>query len=113
MCLGLKKLDYVGGIYQPIPSFSEEMRDRVGHKRFPPWFIVYNFEAMLLPQQSHQGSIKWQTRQHPIRVSVCSNAPSCREPQCFVSEDLTELLTQMVDYIREIALEMYVLASPG
>ena len=28
-----------------------------------------------------------------------------------MSEDLTELLTQMMDYIREIALEIYVLAS--
>ena len=28
-----------------------------------------------------------------------------------MSEDLTELLTQMVDYMREIALEIYVLAS--
>ena len=70
VCSGLKKLDYVGGIYQPSPSFSEEMRDRVGHKPFFPWFIVYDFEAMLLPQQSHQGSIKWQTRHHLISVSV-------------------------------------------
>ena len=108
-----KKLDYVGGIYQPPSFFSEEMRDRVGHKPFFPWFIVYDFEAMLLPQQSHQGSIKWQTRHHPISVSVCSNAPSYRESQCFVSEDLTELLTQMVDYMREIAFEIYVLASHG
>ena len=44
-------------------------------------------------------------------MSVCSNAPSYREPQCFVSEDLTELLTQMVDYMQEIALEIYVLSS--
>ena len=66
---------------------------------------------MLLPQQFHQESIKWQTRHHPISVSVCSNAPCYREPQYFVSEDLTELLTEMVEYMREIALEIYVLAS--
>ena len=109
--LGLKKFDYVGGIYQPTVSFIEEMRDRLGEKTFYPWFIVYDFEAMLLPVEQFESSIRWQTKHHPISVSVCSNAPSYREPQCFVNENLSELLKQMLDYMRQIASEIYFLAS--
>ena len=39
VCLGLKKLDYIGDIYQPTPSFSEEMRDKLGHKPFSPGLL--------------------------------------------------------------------------
>ena len=42
-CPGIKKLQYVGGIYTPPCSFSEEMYQRTGERPFFPWFIVYEF----------------------------------------------------------------------
>ena len=71
---------------------------------FFPWFIVYDFESLLLPVNTTQQTIHWKTKHHPIRVSVCSNVTGYDSPTC---PDLKVLLKDMVDYITEIATHIY------
>ena len=87
------------------------MYQRTGERPFFPWFIVCDFESLLLPVNTTQQTIHWKTKHHPISVSVCSNVTCYDSPTCFVSPDLKVLLKDMVDYMTEIATHIYDLAS--
>ena len=94
-------MEYVGGLYHPSTSFADEM-ERLGERPFFPWFIVYDFESLLIPVDEHQQTIHWKTKHQPVSVSVCSNIPCYIESKCFVQKDLKTLLKDMVMYMSEI-----------
>lgn len=55
------------------------------------WFVVYDFEAMLVPiQESNSAKLTWTQRHEPI--SVCRNVEGFTEPHCIVETDLQVLL---------------------
>ena len=110
-CQGVKRLNYVGGLFNPTVSFADEMFERLGERPFFPWFIVYDFESLLIPTEMTQQTIKWTTKHHPISVSICSNVPEYLTPKCFVHADLKELLKEMILYMTDIAQKVYDLAS--
>ena len=73
-------------------------------QRIFPWFIVYDFEAMLVPIQG-EGSEKlsWTAQHIPISVSICSNVDGFTSPKCIVDPDTDTLVGSMVEYMQLIA----------
>lgn len=69
------------------------------------WFIVFDFEAILRPEENTplDRKLQWQAEHVPISVSVCSNVEYFTEPMCFVDEDPDQLIQLMVTYMDEIA----------
>ena len=67
-------------------------------------FIVFDFEAVLCPQDDDQaGKLKWEAEHQPISVSVCSNVEGFQEPRCFVDPDCESLIHEVLEYMQEIA----------
>lgn len=66
-------------------SFQPEDHSRQGihvQDRLFKWFVVYDFEAMLVPiKESNSAKLTW-TRHDPI--SVCSNVDGYTDPHCIV-----------------------------
>ena len=74
------------------------------HQRLFPWFLVYDFEAMLLPVEN-EGSDKlaWTAKHVPISVSICSNVDGYITPHCIVDLSTDSLVAAMVQYMKKIA----------
>ena len=73
--------------------------------RLYPWFIVYDFEAILAPITEEQPTpcLKRLRKHEPISVSVASNVPGFEEPNCFVNADPKALTESMMTYMGSIA----------
>lgn len=73
--------------------------------RLYEWFLVYDFESMLVPTDAGQNSASLQyTEQHvPVSVSVCSNVEDHTEPLCIVESNIDSLVEKMVEYMSTIA----------
>ena len=73
--------------------------------RLYPWFIVYDFEAILSPITEEQPTphLKWLRKHEPISVSVASNIAGFKEAKCFVNVDPKELIESMMTYMGSIA----------
>ena len=69
-----------------------------------PWFIVYDFEAILSPITEEQPTphLKWLWKHEPISVSVASNVPGFEESKCFVNADPKALFKSMMTYMGSI-----------
>ena len=80
--------------------------------RLYPWFIVYDFEDMLVPiQESNSEKLTWTQRHDPISVSVYSNVPDfTADPHCIVEHDVETLVRLMVEYMTRIGDKTYQLA---
>ncbi|KAK3098713.1 hypothetical protein FSP39_022331 [Pinctada imbricata] len=108
-CENKTKFVYPGGFHNQHPTIFETLDEYGIHTdldlRYYPYFIVYDFEAILLPQDpvDHTKKLKWQAEHQPISVSVCSNVTGHEQPRCFVCTDPKELVTRMVEYMSEIA----------
>ena len=80
-----------------------------------PYFVTWDFEAMLTPLDQvapsaidkipHNTASTRYTSQHvPVSVAVHSNVPSFDKPVCFVSEgNAQDLIDRFASYLREIA----------
>ncbi|KAJ8307836.1 hypothetical protein KUTeg_014619 [Tegillarca granosa] len=107
-CQGRTKHQFPGGYYGAKKSIFDKL-DEQGikvslHDRLFPYFVVYDFEAMLVPVQEVQcEKLTWTHRHDPVSVSVCSNVESFDKPRCFINPNVDELVGQMVGYMREIA----------
>ena len=73
--------------------------------RIFPWFIVYDFEAILEKVERKGEKLVYTTRHKPVSVAMATNAPHC-DPVCYVETDIDELLRQMFDYLDETADEI-------
>ena len=107
-CQGQTQHQFPGGYYTaPLTIFDVlEFYDISvpEHQRIFPWFLVYDFEAMLLPVEN-EGSDKlaWTAKHVPVSVSVSSNVEGHRTPHCIVDPNIDSLVRDMVQYMQKIA----------
>ena len=107
-CSRVTKLRCPGGFYQSnITTFQElEKYDILVplKDRFFPYFITYDFEAILqkLPVTS-TNKLLWEERHTPVSVGVGSNVPGFEKGVCFVDFDLDNLLSQMLKDMENIS----------
>ena len=75
------------------------------NERLYPWFIVYDFEAILshVTEQQPTPCLKWLRKHEPVSVSVASNVDGSEEAKCFVNADPECLIQQMMTYMGSIA----------
>ena len=108
ICTGRTVHQFPGGFYTAPKTIFDKLGDFgiiVPKKdRLFPWFLVYDFEAMLLPVQG-EGSekLEWTSKHVPISVSVCSNVENYTTPHCIVNPDIDVLVKEMVDHMESIA----------
>ncbi|XP_071137847.1 uncharacterized protein [Mytilus edulis] len=113
-CTGQTVYRFKGGFYSNPKTIFDKLEEhgiRV-QDRLYPWFVVYDFEAMLVSiQESNSDKLTWTQRHEPISVSVCSNVEGFTEPHCIVDPTAQSLVQHMVDYMTKIALISYKLAK--
>jgi hypothetical protein len=69
-----------------------------------PWFLVYDFEALLVPFLNDEGKkLKWTAEHRPISMSICSNVDGFSSPHCIVDPDIDSLVRNMVEYMGRVA----------
>ena len=111
-CNNATKIKFKGGFYKGNPTIFEEL-DLVGiytkpEDRVYPWFIVYDFEAVLEKLQHSTSSVTELTNKHfPISVAVCSNISQYRKPICIMNSDYPTLINQwfsILDSIHEVII---------
>ena len=106
-CNNDTKLRFKGGFYKGIPTIFEEL-DLVGihikeEDRFYPWFIVYDFEAILEKVEQSVGVATQLTNKHiPISVGVCSNFKEYRTPKCIMNANYGELINKWFLLLNEM-----------
>ena len=106
-CSMVSKGVYPGGFVKNRDTVFEELEglgiDVPRNDRTYPYFIVYDFEAMLTAiHEQTTDNLIWTQEHVPIAVSVCSNVPEFTSPKCFVNENLDQLLEDMLSYMSEI-----------
>ena len=108
ICKGLTEHQFPGGFYTTPKTIFDKL-DEFGievprHKRLYKWFLVYDFEAMLVPIQG-EGSDKlaWTAKHVPISVSIASNVDDYTNPHCIVDPNIDALVKSMVDYMQEVS----------
>lgn len=103
-----------GAFYRPSKTIFEEL-SYFGincKNRVYPWFIVYDFEALLHKVQDQRSEkVEWTQEHMPISVSICSNVPGFEEPHCLVNDNGDELVREMVGYMKDIAEKTELLAK--
>ena len=69
-----------------------------------PWFIVYDFEAILAPIREEQPApcLKWLCKQEPISLSVASKIAGFGEAKCFMKANPKALIESMMTYMGSI-----------
>lgn len=105
------RFTYPGGFYENPKSLWQELEsygfEEKGLRHFP-WFAVFDFEAMLLKQDTAGASnLMWTQRHDPVSVSVCSNVDGYKTEKCFVNVDSQALLSDMIDYLETISDRVY------
>lgn len=109
VCKMKTKRQFPGGFYS-TPNTIFDKLEQYGitvnpSDRLYEWFLVYDFESMLVPTDAGQNSASLQyTEQHvPVSVSVCSNVEDHTEPLCIVESNIDSLVEKMVEYMSTIA----------
>ncbi|KAJ8311825.1 hypothetical protein KUTeg_010638 [Tegillarca granosa] len=115
-CASKTKYFYPGGFFKSNQTVFQKLEhyniDVPVTDRTFPWFIVYDFEAMLEKvDQDQTPYLKWTRKHIPISVSVCSNVPGYTEPFCIVDENCDQLVSSMVSYMHEISSKVLELAG--
>jgi hypothetical protein len=114
-CDSATKYIYPGGYFHsPTTVFDklEEIGIFVEHEeRIFPYFMVFDFESLLLKEEIKTSEkLTWTHKHVPISVSICSNVNGFSEAKCWVDVDTDRLLKSMVDYMYQISEEVYKLA---
>lgn len=107
-CTGQTRYRFPGGFYSTPKTIFEKLEEHGINvpleDRLCKWFIVYDFEAMLIPiKESNSEKLTWTQRHEPISVSLCSNVEGYTEPHCIVDPDVETLVGKMVHYMNKIA----------
>ena len=113
-CQDKTKFVYPGGFHKQSKTIFEELSYFGIHcpEQVYPWFMVYDFEALLHKVQNQRSDkVEWTHEHVPISVSVCSNAPGFQDPHCIVNSDPDQLVKGMTDYMHAIADKTKQLAS--
>ena len=107
MCTNKTKYIYPGGFFKAQQTIFEKLEECdiqvPPEEQIFPWFIVYDFEAMLQKLDAPGDRRLQYTAKHvPISVSLCSNVPGHTDPICIVDTDLDKLLQSMFNEMDEI-----------
>ena len=111
-CANQTKYVYPGGFYQPTESVFERLDQYNIHvpdeDRTYPWFVCYDFEAILeKTNERPTEKLTWTQRHVPISVSMCSNVEGYSDPVCIVEPNQDKLVIEMVETLTNIALQVY------
>ena len=112
-CQDKTKFVYPGGFHKQSKTIFEELSYFGIHcpDQVYPWFVVYDYEALLHKVQNQRSDkVEWTHEHVPISVSVCSNVPGFQDPHCIVNDNADELVKGMVDYMHVIAVKTSELA---
>ena len=92
-CANATEYEFPGGVHKMTPSMFdclEEFDIMVLEKEYLyPWFLVYDFEAILSHATEQQATpwLKWLRKHEPVSVSIASNMAGSEEAKCFVNAD--------------------------
>lgn len=115
-CQGKTKHQFPGGFYSSPKTIFDKLDEHgimiPAEERIFPWFLVFDFEAMITStQESKSEKLTWTAEHVPISVSICSNVEGFQTPFCIVDPDTNELVAQMVRYMTSISEKSYELAK--
>lgn len=115
-CSNQTKFVYPGGFYRPTESIFERLNEFginvPDDQRTFPWFVCYDFEAVLQKVTDRPTEmLEWTQKHVPVSVSICSNVENNKEPFCIVEQDQDKLVQQMVAAMKCIANRVYELAD--
>jgi hypothetical protein len=92
VCSQVTKLRFPGGNFKPNETVFDKLEELgivlPDEEKFYPWFITFDFEAVLQQINDHPTSkLRWIEKHQPISVSVCSNVDSYKDAVYFVKSD--------------------------
>jgi len=106
-CTNKTKFVYPGGFFKAQQTIFEKLEECdiqvPPEEQIFPWFIAYDFEAMLQKlDATGDGKLQYTAKHVPISVSLCSNAPGHTKPVCIIDTDLHKLLESIFKEMNEI-----------
>ena len=109
-CANATQYKFPGGFHKRTPTIFDRLKDfdivvDMDQQQYP-WFIVYDFEALLSPvneKDQPTPKLKWFRRHEPISVSIASNVAGFETAKCFVNPDPKLLVEEMMEYMASIA----------
>lgn len=115
-CSRQTKYVFRGGFYSNPKTVFDKLEEQginiPVEDRLFEWFVVYDFESMLVPiHESNSDKLTWTQKHVPVSVSICSNVDGYRNPHCIVQSDVELLVRDMIRYMTEIANKSYSLAK--
>ena len=115
-CTNKTKFVYPGGFHRARESIFKQLEQYDIHvieeDRTFPWYICYDFEALLQKVQDQQtDTLQWTNRHVPVSVPLCDNVEGHTEPICIVEADQDRLVQSMVTCMNEIAIRVNELAE--
>ena len=115
-CQGRTKHQFPGGFYSSPKTIFDKLEEHgiivPAEDRIFPWFLVFDFEAMLISTQEPKSEkLIWAAEHVPISVSICSNVDGFQTPFCIVDPNTNDLVAQMVRYMTKISDKSYELAK--
>ncbi|KAJ8030844.1 hypothetical protein HOLleu_27376 [Holothuria leucospilota] len=115
------KYRYPGGVFELSPSVYDRL-EAVGivvnpRDRFYPYRITYDIETYLDKEDvipSKSAKLNYIGQHKLLSISVCSNVPGYKHPQCFISDgNDPQLVDNFVTYLTEISQAAFELLSEG
>ena len=85
-CANATEYEFPGGFHKMSASIFDHLEEFdivvSEENRIYPWFIIYDFEAILAPIMPEQPTpcLKWLRKHKPISVSVAFNVPDSKMP---------------------------------
>ena len=115
-CINKTKFVYPGGFRQARENVFDRLDQYDIHvpedQRTIPWYICYDFEALLQKvQDCPTESLQWTQKHIPISVAICSNVVGHTDPVCIVETEQDQLVKSMVTHMRDIADRVHELAE--
>lgn len=107
ICTNKTKYVYPGGFCKAQQTIFEKLEvcdiQIPPEEQIFPWFIAYDFEAMLQKLDAPgDGRLQYTVMHVPISVSLCSNVPGHTKPVCIIDTELDKLLESMFNEMDEI-----------
>ena len=100
-CQGRIKHQFSGGFYSSPKTIFDKLEKHgitiPAAERFFPWFLVFDFEAMLISTQEPKSELSWTTEDVPISVNICSNVGGFKMPHSLVDPNTNKLVSKMVE----------------
>ena len=116
MCQGRTKHQFPGGFYSSTKTIFDKQEEHdiaiSFTEPFFPWFVVFDFEAILISNQEPKSEkLTWTTEHVPISVSIFSNVDGFQMLHCLVDPNTNKLVSKMVEYMAQICDKNYELAG--